>query len=205
MEPWTRQQRFYAGLFLFHFSLVLLVCLRDTVALVAQGYTCLPPRVEPSAYAAQQAVHGLLGETLPRLNPFRQVVAVYLHLAGITTGYGFFAPNVPDNYKLVFELRYGDGHLQYDLPQTNSRSGGLRVATLLDNLGQTRYEPLRELIVKAMAYAAWRQHPRATGVRAVFGFTMLPTPKQFKAGVRESYEFLYAYDFSFGTPGNSKP
>ncbi|MFL6582971.1 MAG: hypothetical protein ACJ8KU_00475 [Chthoniobacterales bacterium] len=176
--------------------------MRDTTALVAQGYTSLPQQAETPARTAQEALQTSLGEALPRLNPFRQVVAVYLHLAGITTGYGFFAPNVPDNYKLVFELQYPDGHVEYDLPQASSRSGGLRIATLLDNLGQTRYDPLRELIVKAMTYSVWLQHPGVSHVRAVFGFTMLPTPRQFKAGVRESYEFLYAYDLSFDPAGN---
>ena len=33
-------------------------------------------------------------------------------------------------------------------------------------------------------------------VRAVFGSLNLPSPAEFERGKRESYDFLYAYDFS---------
>jgi len=33
-------------------------------------------------------------------------------------------------------------------------------------------------------------------IRAIFGSIRLPTVSEFEHGKRESYEFLYAYDFS---------
>jgi hypothetical protein len=50
----------------------------------------------------------------------RNGITVYLHSAGIEAGYGFFAPNVPPNYKLVFELHYPDGRIDYEIPTVNS-------------------------------------------------------------------------------------
>ena len=58
-------------------------------------------------------------------NPVRQALATYLHIAGIETGYGYFAPNVPGSYKLVFELHYPDGRVEYELPSVSSAAAGV--------------------------------------------------------------------------------
>jgi hypothetical protein len=114
----------------------------------------------------------------------------------IETGYGYFAPNVPGGYRLVFELHYPDGRVEYELPGVNSAAAGLRIASLLDEIGRTRYDPLREYMVKALAASVWREYPGVKTVRAVFGSLNLPSPAEFERGKRESYDFLYAYDFS---------
>jgi len=119
-----------------------------------------------------------------------------LNIAGIERGYGYFAPNVPGSYKLVFELHYRDGRVEHELPHVNNAAAGLRVAGLLDEIGRTRYDPLREYMVKLLAYSAWSEHPDAEMVRAVFGSISLPSISEFESGKRESYQFLYAYDFS---------
>jgi hypothetical protein len=129
-------------------------------------------------------------------NPVREGVATYLHVAGIETGYGYFAPNVPGSYELVFELHYPDGRVEYELPSVSSEAAGLRIAGLLDNIGRTRYDTLREILVKTVAQSIWRKHPEIETMRAILGSVSLPTVSDFEAGRRESYEFLYAYDFS---------
>jgi hypothetical protein len=124
-----------------------------------------------------------------------------LHIAGIERGYGYFAPNIPGGYKLVFELHYPDGRVEYELPSVNSAAAGLRVASLLDEIGRTRYDPLREYMIKTLAASVWRGHPSLKAIRAIFGSLNLPSPPEFEQGKRESYDFLYAYDFSRdGTP-----
>jgi hypothetical protein len=180
-----------------HFFLILVVCCRDTLALVAAGYTFLPGSLNAYWQKAEEISSTGLGRNLDLSHPARQAVSIYTRLAGIESGYTFFAPNVPDNYKLVFELHYPDGRVEYELPQVASGGGGLRLATLLDNLGETRYDALREVMVKMMAYAIWRKHPDAAMIRAVLGWVILPTVAEFQQGKRESYEFLYAYDFRF--------
>ena len=138
----------------------------------------------------------VLGQHLAASNPVRQALATYLHIAGIETGYGYFAPNVPSSYKLVFELHYHDGRVEYELPRVNSAAAGLRIAGLLDKIGRTRYHALREHLVKMLAQSIWREHPEVETIRAVFGSITLPNVSEFERGKRESYEFLYAYDFS---------
>ena len=137
-----------------------------------------------------------IGQKLPASNPVRQVLATYLHLVGIETGYGYFAPNVPGSYRLVFELHYPDGRVEYELPSVSGAAAGLRIAGLLDTIGRTPYEVLREHLVKTLARSVWREHPEVKTVRAVLGSIRLPTVSQFEHGQRESSEFLYAYDFS---------
>ena len=122
---------------------------------------------------------------------------MYLHLAGIDSGYGFFAPNVSDCCKLGFELHYADGRIEYDLPSVSSHSAGLRLATFLDKLGRPEYDAIREEIIKLLAISEWREHTDATRIRAVFGVVVLPSVIEFERGLGEQNKFLYAYDFGF--------
>jgi hypothetical protein len=124
-------------------------------------------------------------------------ITFYLYGAGIEGGYGYFAPNVPNSSKVVFELRYRDGHVDYELPHVNDAAAGLRLISVLDYIGQTDYEPLRQVMLKMLAYSAWQQHSDAMSVRAVYGFVNEPTMAEAKKGAKESYHFLYAYDFNF--------
>jgi hypothetical protein len=201
------RKQLYLVCFSCHFLLILAVCGRDTLSLVARGYTSLPSSLSPYAESAQAIASSLTGERLAPTNAMRQAMTAYLHLSGIESGYAFFAPNVPDNYKLVFELHYADGRIEYDLPHVSSDAAGFRLTTLLDNIGDTRSDELREVMVKMVAYSVWRAHPDAIMIRAVFGFALLPTAAEFRRGVRESDEFLYAYNFVFSssTGGVDRP
>jgi hypothetical protein len=164
--------------------------------LVAEGPTIFPASFRSFSHKAETAVSVALGQHLTASNTIRQALATYLHLAGIETGYGYFAPNVPGSYRLVFELHYPDGRVEYELPSVSSAAAGLRIVGLLDTIGRTPYDVLREHLVKTLALSVWREHPDAKTVRAVLGSINLPTASEFEHGKRESYEFLYAYDFS---------
>ena len=191
-----RQKYVYVAWFSLHFLLITSFSLRDTLWLVAHGPTIFPSSFRSYSQKAEGVVSALLCQRLAGSNPVRQVLATYLHIAGIETGYGYFAPNVPGSYKLVFELHYPDGRIEYELPRVNSTAAGLRVAGLLDKIGRTPYDALREHLVRMMARSIWREHPEVKTIRAVFGSTRLPSLSEFERGKRESYEFLYAYDFS---------
>ena len=131
-----------------------------------------------------------MGERLAASNPVREVLVTYLHIAGIETGYGYFAPNVPGSYKLIFQfLRCIQmGELNHELPRVHSTAAGLRVAGLLDKIGRTPYDALREHLVRMMARSMWREHHDVKTIRAVFGSTRLPSLSEFEHGKRESYE-----------------
>ena len=191
-----RQKYFYLAWFSLHFLLIIAFSYRDTLGLVAQGPTIFPRSFKRFSQKAEAAMSAALGQRLAASNLVRQAIATYLHIAGIETGYNYFAPNVPGAYKLVFELHYPDGRVEYELPTVGSAAAGLRVAGLLDKIGRTPYDALREHLVKMVAQSIWREHPEVKTVRAVFGSIRLPGITEFEHGKRESYEFLYAYDFS---------
>jgi hypothetical protein len=192
----VRLRHVYLTCFLLHFLLIITLSCRDTLWLIAHGLTIFPSSFKSYSQKAETAASAVLGQNLTRSNPLRRAVATYLNIAGIERGYGYFAPNVPGSYKLVFELHYRDGRVEHELPRVNNAAAGLRVAGLLDEIGRTRYDPLREYMVKLLAYSAWSEHPDAEMVRAVFGSISLPSISEFESGKRESYQFLYAYDFS---------
>ena len=163
---------------------------------MAEGPTILPVSFKNFSQKAETALSAALGQKLPASNPVREALNTYLQLAGTETGYGYFAPNVPGGYRLVFELHYPNGRVGYELPSVSSGAAGLRIAGLLDNIGRTPYDALREILVKTLAQSVWREHPDVESVRAIVGSIRLPTAREFNEGKRESYEFLYVYDFS---------
>jgi hypothetical protein len=180
-----------------HFFFILLVCLRDTFSVLAESATFFPRSLDRYWRAGEAVTAIPLGERLSVDNPIRQGIAAYLRAAGIQSGYGYFAPNVPDNYKVVFELRYADGRVDYDLPQVGGVATGLRLSSLFDTIAEETYEPLRAMFVKMLAYSIWQDHQDAMSIRAVVGYVELPTADEFERGQKESYHALFAYDFDF--------
>ena len=172
---------------------------------LAEGPTILPVSTKNFSRKAEAAVSAALGQKLPALNPVREALNTYVQLAGIEAGYGYFAPNVPGGYRLVFELHYQDGRIEYELPSVSSKAAGLRITSLLDSVGRTPFDPLREILVKTLAQSVWREHPDVESVRAIVGSIRLPTAREFMEGKRQSYQFLYAYDFSLeNAPAKTK-
>ena len=182
--------------FALHFLLILTGSCRDTLWLIAHGLTIFPSSVDRTAQKAEHFATTALAQNLPATNPVRRAFFTYLHIAGIERGYGYFAPNVPASYKLVFELHYPDGRVEYRLPRVHSGAAGLRLAGLLDEIARTSYDRLREYLIKNLARSVWSEHPDAITIRAVFGSITFPGINEFERGERESHKFLYAYDFS---------
>ena len=164
---------------------------------MAHGETLLPGHARDVVARGEELSAWGTGEGFPPHSVAREAIALYTNAAGIETGYGFFAPNVPDNHKLVYEVRYPDGRVESELPPVGSSAAGLRLTNLLDNLPQIANPELRELIMRMLAYSYWEQHPEVISIRAVLGVVKLPTIEGYRAGETESYEVLSAYDFSF--------
>lgn len=165
---------------------------------MAHRLTILPSALSVFAQKAEPVASDALGQNLASSNFVRRALLSYLHAAGIDRGYGYFAPNVPGSYKLVFEVHHGDGRVEYALPSVQSDAAGLRLGSLLDEIGRSRYAPMREYIVKTMARTVWNEYPDATMIRAVFGVDSLPSIRDFEEGKRREYQFLCAYEFSRG-------
>ena len=196
----TTKHALYLSVAVLHLVIITIVCLRDTFYVLGQGYTLAPHGSESAWHRAENIAAAALGEDLDIANPLRQGVALYTHAAGTHSGYSFFAPNVPNSYKVVFEFRDPDGNVEYDLPEIATEATGLRLGNLLDFIGHTHYAGLREAMLRRLAYASWRQHPNATSVRTVFGVISMPSAADYKNGERESYDVLYAYDFHLSPP-----
>jgi hypothetical protein len=191
-----RRKCIYAAWLTLQLLLIIAFSCRDTLRVLAEGPTILPGSFSTVADKAETVLSTTLGQKLPASSPLRQALATYLHVAGIEAGYNYFAPNVPGGYKLVFEVHYHDGRVEYELPSVTTAAAGLRMAGLLDNIGRIRCDAVREILVKTLAQPIWREHTDVESVRAILGSVTLPSVRQFEKGTRESYEFLYAYDFS---------
>jgi hypothetical protein len=200
-----RHKKLYLAGFLLHFFFVTAISSRELFWVLGRGLTIAPPALKDHWRKAEDVSSLLLGQGLPPANVLRRATTAYLNLAGIEAGYGFFAPNVSNSSKLVFELHYADGRVEYEVPSVSSDASGLRVATLLDKIGRPQYAPLREVIIKMLTRSVWQEHPDVEVIRAVFGSVVLPNVAEFERGVRESNEFLFAYDFDFRTSENNKP
>jgi len=156
----------------------------------------LPPALDKYARKAELIAAWLLGKQAGASSPVRRGIATYLHAAGIQAGYTFFAPNIPGSHKLTFELFYEDGRVEYDSPHVRGKAAALRLASLLDRLADSRYEPLREVVAKMLALSVWRHHPDAKRIRAVFGSVDTPSITEFEHGTGESFQPIFSYEFS---------
>jgi hypothetical protein len=194
--------RIYAACAAVHFFLLTVVSLRGIFALVAEHTTILPSALDKYARGGEVVLASVLGKDLAASNPARRGIVTYLHAAGCQSGYTFFAPNIPGYYKLSLELYYHDGRVEYDLPHVTGGAAALRLAGLLDRLADPGYEPLREVVVKMLAFSIWREHPDVKKIRAIFGSVTPPSISDFEQGKRESFQPLFSYDFSLRNEEN---
>jgi hypothetical protein len=189
-------KRFYAAWFGVHFCLIAAVCLSGIFSLIAEGSTMLPSKLDSYARKAEIGAAWLLGKGTGSSSWVRQAIATYLHAAGIQAGYTFFAPNVPSHHKLTLELFYDDGHVEYEPPRLRSKAAALRLESLLDKLSEERYETVREVVVKMLAFSVWREHPDVKRVRATFETVHLPSIAEFEHGQAQTLEPLFSFEFS---------
>jgi hypothetical protein len=198
------RRRAYFGWFLLHFFLLLAVSCHETVWILAHSATVFPTWTKAYWSRIERITAVPAGDGSANSNPVRQGLNAYVYAAGIEAGYGFFAPAVPNSYKLLFELRYADGRIEYELPRVSGQATGMRLVTLLDYIGRIHYEPLRELLLKTLAYSEYQTHPDVTVIRAIFGYIDEPSAADARRGNDESYRFLHAYDFTFPTSSSRR-
>src|SRR6476469_7097003 len=189
-------KRIYATWFGMHFWLITAVCFAGLFSLIAEGATILPSVLHGYARKGELLAGWLLGKQAAASNPVRQSIATYLHAAGIQSGYTFFAPNIPGYHKLIGGLNYEDGRIEYESPHFSGKAAGLRLDSLLARLGDNRYEPLREVVVKMIALSIWRERTDVTKIRATFGLVSPPSINDFEQHKGESFEPIFSYDFS---------
>jgi hypothetical protein len=160
--------------------------------------------VNPFGRSIEHISDEALGRTLPVQNVVRQTTSSYMHCAGLDAGYSFFAPNVPDSYKVVFEISDSEGNKYYDLPHISRRATAVRLATVLGYIGRNNSETLRELMLKMLTIPIAREYPAAQSIRTIFGYIEEPTIAEARDGHKESYRVICAFDFRLSGSG-SKP
>ena len=197
-----RRKNIYLAWLALHLFLITAVSVRQLSWLIANGLTIIP--FSPAGLGSPNKKAGSTTSTRARSNPAKKLLVGYSHCAGIEGAYGFFAPNVPENYKLAFEFHGRDASVEYDLPSVDSRSAELRLGSLLDAIGRSDSEQYRRILIRMLTSAAWENHPEAVSVHAVFGKLKLPSPLEFERGVAPSYEFIAAYDFERSANSTSK-
>ena len=189
-------KRIYAAWCGIHFFLLTAVCFAGVFWLIAQGSTILPSAFDEYARKAEFVATWCLGKEAGGSNPLRRGIATYLHAAGIQAGYSFFAPNVPNQHRLTFELFYDDGRVEQQSPHVRSKAAALRLDSLLDKLADERYEAVREVLVKMLAFSVWRQHQDVKKLRATFASVNPPDINEFEQGKRETFQPMFTFDFS---------
>jgi hypothetical protein len=191
--PW---KRIYTACFGIHFFLITAVCFAGLFSLIAEGATMLPSALEPYARKAKIAAAWLLGKQAAASSLLRRSISTYLHAAGIQAGYTFFAPNVPGYHRLTLELFYEDGRVEHESPRLRSKATALRLDSLLDRLAEERYEPVREVLVKRLAFSVWQEHRDVRKIRATFGSVSPPGINEFEQGKTETFQPMFSFDFS---------
>jgi len=156
----------------------------------------LPSALDKYARNVELVAAWFLGKQAAAHSTIRRGIATYLHAAGIQAGYSFFAPNIPGDHKLTFELYYQDGRVESVPPHVSGRAAALRLDSLLGRLADQRYEPIREVVVKMLALSVWRDRPDVKKIRAMFGVVSPPGIDDFEQGKGESFQPLFSYDFS---------
>src|SRR2546423_14793291 len=129
------------------------------MSVIAEGATIVPSALNNYAGKAELVAAWLLGKQADAASPVRYGVATYLHAAGIQAGYTFFAPNVPGYHRLILELYYEDGRVEYDSPHVRGRAAALHLNSLLNRLAGGPYEALPVGVVKMLAVFLWQEHP----------------------------------------------
>jgi len=158
--------------------------------------TILPSGASDSAKEGLLFTSSALGERLPPNYLLRQSIDVYLHAAGIESGYGFFAPNVGSTVRLVFELHFADGKIEYQPAIPEPAQDDLRLTTFLDYLNRTNSEQLRNILIRSLAKSLWSRHPTLVKVRAILGTLSYPSPAELLAGKGASYQFVAALELT---------
>jgi hypothetical protein len=189
-------KRIHVAWFGIHFFLITAVCLAGVFWLIAEGSTILPSAWDEYARKGELGATWCLAKEAGPSNPVRRGIATYLHAVGIQAGYTFFAPNVPSQHRLTLELLYEDGRAEYESPHVRGKTAALRLESLLNRLSEERYEPVREVLVKMLAFSVWREHPGVKKVRATFGAVNPPGMNEFEQGKTETFQPMFSFDFS---------
>jgi hypothetical protein len=135
------------------------------------------------------------GSRFARSGPIRETLMTYLVAAGADGGYGYFAPAVPDSCALTFQLRYSDGRTETQITHSANTPLGLRIGSLLEQIGGISSPKLSEHMLKNFATVLLRQHPKLNNGRISLWRVPSPTIEEHTRGERPKPALLCTHDF----------
>jgi hypothetical protein len=186
----AKQRVFWSAFLVFHFTIAISIALLDmSSGMVASG------RDAAFWQRIEAVTNTILGKGRTEGDWLRELIATYSDCTGIDAGYSYFAPDVPANAKVIFEITDAAGKITYDLPVVDKPPAGIRIATLLESLRTVRYQPFRKAILKILSESAAREHPEAVTIRALLGVAVQPGVTDYLKGKRTFYRRLDVYEY----------
>ena len=176
-----------------HATIIVLVATRQCAWVIRRG-TALPPMVDRVFEAAERSLDRFVPE-IAQDSKLQQVLIAYRHGAGIDTGYGFFAPRVPDLCKVVYQVEYPDGHMEEHLPGATGGAAVLRLTTIMDAIGHISSPAVREGLLRMLLRTEGERFADARVVTIQFGTVCVPDLAQFKRGEQAGFELNESYRY----------
>ena len=140
------------------------------------------------------AIKGFLPTRVPSL------LVPYAHLAGIDTGYGLFAPNVPSAVSVAFELKDAAGHSTACMPLLNTREGQDRFNVNFNTF--KKFEEIRPLLAYGWAIRMLELQPGHNKITVVIGTHIQPSLEAYRRGEQAKFEESVRYEFELGDATN---
>ncbi|MCZ4244349.1 hypothetical protein [Pedobacter punctiformis] len=179
---------------LIHYLLLFIINVDTTLDCVVNNKGILLVEMEKSTYQpVKKKIDVILGRDKYNFNDY---INYYLAYTGTETGYGFFAPNVPTSYKLVFEYTLKDHSKVTMIPQISSHEIGLRLCNYYETIGKTNVEILRNALIKFMLQEQMKGLNNVVSAKAIFGLVLTPALKNYSQSNQTAYQFLYAYEYN---------
>ena len=135
---------------------------------------------------------------LPTRVPY--VFVPYAHLAGIDTGYGLFAPNVPSAVSAAFELSDAAGRSTACLPMLNTREGLDRFNVNFNTF--KKFEEIRPLLAYGWAIRMLELQPGYNKITVVIGSHIQPNMEANRQGERSKFVESVRYEFELDGENN---
>lgn len=137
-------------------------------------------------------------QTLPEssTNPLAQPVRWYGGLSGANSHYGFYAPEVGDEYRATFILRdfegssWRDTFMENKSPEARLRLGGSVEAGFANGAAEAS-PAARKRIVMSWAASMFTRHPSAVSLDALVEAHYIPTMAEYRAGLRPEWKVVY--------------
>jgi hypothetical protein len=126
---------------------------------------------------------------------FGRATRPYAHIAGIESGYGFFAPNVPPAYRLAIVIERPQGVMSEKVLSSENIEINLRLTTLVDYIARTQLEPVRQLLIQRLTFPL-SSDAGALKVYIVVSRLQSPSLQEYVAGARGTWMTQYEYEWS---------